>query len=612
MAITNTALATAMSDLIAHWQDFQDEHQDWLAGTVGGGPNSDGKYPLTDYEDNTVLVTCPAQLEADIDALVDAGTGAVADAEAAAAAAAASQSAAATSATNAATSASTATTQATNASNSASAAASSAAVALAQAGAAATSATNAAASETAAELAETNAETAETNAAASAAAAAASAAAAATFDPALYFTLAQSETITGQTTTFQHNTPTLKFDETDAAADERIWSVRASSGAFRVATRTDADASANDALVIDRSGTTVTTFQVNATTLDLNGSIELSGSLIMENASPLLRWTESDAGTNEKMYDIASSAGDLLFRSRTDANAAGATWMSVQRTGTTIDEIEFNATALDFNATTADFSGAVTFNAAPLVEGGAGRAELYFQRNANASSGFLIQQYDDNGIYFWNYENAGITFATNNTTRMSIAAGGAVTVNGALAAGSFSATTISSGDGAVGSLMQSSNAASKGYFGTTTAHAVGFLYNAANVASLAGVLVLHTYGAGTLVTDASGNVSASSDVRLKHVLGDFTRGMADIRGITPIRHRWTRESGMDAQGVYVGFSAQNVMQHIPEAVSVTPRMEGVDNPHAGMFSLSDRPLMAAIINALKELDARTAALEAAA
>lgn len=35
----------------------------WLTGVVGGGPNLDGKYPLTDSEEVTYMVYCPAALE---------------------------------------------------------------------------------------------------------------------------------------------------------------------------------------------------------------------------------------------------------------------------------------------------------------------------------------------------------------------------------------------------------------------------------------------------------------------------------------------------------------------------------------------------------------------
>ena len=102
------------------------------------------------------------------------------------------------------------------------------------------------------------------------------------------------------------------------------------------------------------------------------------------------------------------------------------------------------------------------------------------------------------------------------------------------------------------------------------------------------------FGAGTLTTDASGNLSVSSDERLKDITGSFETGLAAIRGLEPIRYRWNATSGLETESIYAGFSAQNVMDHIEDAV-------GVDT-NTGYFTLSDRPIIAASVNAIKELD----------
>jgi len=101
-----------------------------------------------------------------------------------------------------------------------------------------------------------------------------------------------------------------------------------------------------------------------------------------------------------------------------------------------------------------------------------------------------------------------------------------------------------------------------------------------------------TFGAGSLVTDANGNLSLSSDERLKNIEGNFTKGLAEILNIEPISYKWKAETGFDTEGVYTGFSAQNVQEFIPEAVGEDKR---------GFLSLSDRPLLAAVINAVKEI-----------
>jgi hypothetical protein len=102
-------------------------------------------------------------------------------------------------------------------------------------------------------------------------------------------------------------------------------------------------------------------------------------------------------------------------------------------------------------------------------------------------------------------------------------------------------------------------------------------------------------GGANLVTDALGNVTASSDERLKDKQGDFTRGLAAINAIAPVLYKWRPETGFDTQSTYAGFFAQNVQAAIPEAVSQDAR---------GHLTLADRPILAALVNAAKELAQR--------
>ncbi len=110
------------------------------------------------------------------------------------------------------------------------------------------------------------------------------------------------------------------------------------------------------------------------------------------------------------------------------------------------------------------------------------------------------------------------------------------------------------------------------------------------------------FGAGTMQTDSNGNVSVSSDIRLKNVTGKFERGLSEIIRIEPIKYTWNEKSGLDTENVYSGFSAQNIQDCIPEAV-------GQDNK--GYLTLSDRPVIAALVNAVKELNSRNNELKAA-
>jgi hypothetical protein len=115
----------------------------------------------------------------------------------------------------------------------------------------------------------------------------------------------------------------------------------------------------------------------------------------------------------------------------------------------------------------------------------------------------------------------------------------------------------------------------------------------------AGSIQFNAYGAGALTTDASGNITAASDERIKSNIRPFSRGLAEILAINPILHGYTEESGLDqSRDDYAGFSAQQVQPLIPEAIGKNAN---------GMLSFSDRPVMAALVNAMKELNANLVA-----
>jgi hypothetical protein len=96
-----------------------------------------------------------------------------------------------------------------------------------------------------------------------------------------------------------------------------------------------------------------------------------------------------------------------------------------------------------------------------------------------------------------------------------------------------------------------------------------------------------------------------SDERLKNH-APYTGGLEEILGITPIRFTYNelgqKFGGWDKEHVYVGFSAQNVQKSIPEAIQGT---EGKEK----YLSFDDRPVIAALCNAIKELTARITELE---
>ena len=107
-----------------------------------------------------------------------------------------------------------------------------------------------------------------------------------------------------------------------------------------------------------------------------------------------------------------------------------------------------------------------------------------------------------------------------------------------------------------------------------------------------GAVRFSAYGAGTLTTDASGNVTATSDIRLKSNIKDFNAGLKEVLKLQPITYSWNGKSGNETKGTYAGFSAQNVKEFIPYGTGEMPD---------GTLTLQDRAIMAAMVNAIKEL-----------
>lgn len=107
----------------------------------------------------------------------------------------------------------------------------------------------------------------------------------------------------------------------------------------------------------------------------------------------------------------------------------------------------------------------------------------------------------------------------------------------------------------------------------------------------AGIVRFGAYGAGTATFDSSGTLSSSSDERLKNIDGSWTVGLDQLRLINPIKFHW-KYTEHDTLNAYYGFSAQNVLAAIPEAIGQDPD---------GFYSINTTTVLAAAVNAIKEL-----------
>ena len=113
--------------------------------------------------------------------------------------------------------------------------------------------------------------------------------------------------------------------------------------------------------------------------------------------------------------------------------------------------------------------------------------------------------------------------------------------------------------------------------------------------SSAGAFRWHAYGAGTLTTDASGNITAVSDARLKDRVGDFTRSLIDLRKIGPASvYDYRPDSGLVGRGAgWMLVEGAGMVAAFPEAIG---------RSRDGFLTFADRPVLAACVNAVIDVD----------
>ena len=118
-----------------------------------------------------------------------------------------------------------------------------------------------------------------------------------------------------------------------------------------------------------------------------------------------------------------------------------------------------------------------------------------------------------------------------------------------------------------------------------------------------------------------GDWAASSDARIKNVLGDYDSGLDEVAALQPVRYTYKgndtlvpggtspHKQATDAGTEYIGLVAQAAEAVMPELVN---RVEGYIDGAAvsDMRTLDTTPLLFALVNCVKELKARIEALEA--
>lgn len=113
---------------------------------------------------------------------------------------------------------------------------------------------------------------------------------------------------------------------------------------------------------------------------------------------------------------------------------------------------------------------------------------------------------------------------------------------------------------------------------------------------VSGTIRQSTCANAPLSANSSGDiVCTSSDIRLKNVSGLYEGGLKEIERIVPVRFRYKPTRSNPGETVeHAGFTAQNVQSVIPQAVA---------RQKDGYYSLESTAVLAAAVNAIKELKA---------
>ena len=112
----------------------------------------------------------------------------------------------------------------------------------------------------------------------------------------------------------------------------------------------------------------------------------LTGTLFLNSGDPRLRFTETDAATDEGRWDFLAQGNQFRIRTLNDAGSAGNFIMTVDRTGIVVDTINLQGTALQHNGVSVFLSsgGTLTGN---LTISRARPALVLVETDASADNG---------------------------------------------------------------------------------------------------------------------------------------------------------------------------------------------------------------------------------
>src|SRR5688572_11235496 len=111
--------------------------------------------------------------------------------------------------------------------------------------------------------------------------------------------------------------------------------------------------------------------------MDFNGNLDVSGTgtfggqivginTLMSTTTPAYSWRETDAATDNQYWQFRAANEQLVLGTLNNALDTFVPFITTDRTGTTVDEIQLDATTLDFNGT-ADISGTLAWGGGSAI-----------------------------------------------------------------------------------------------------------------------------------------------------------------------------------------------------------------------------------------------------
>jgi len=103
----------------------------------------------------------------------------------------------------------------------------------------------------------------------------------------------------------------------------------------------------------------------------------------------------------------------------------------------------------------------------------------------------------------------------------------------------------------------------------------------------------------------------ASDERIKTNIQNYTKGLVEICQVRPVTYDYNGKGGFEAGPGGVSIIAQEIQSIFPECVgSVKAKLEPEDTEEVDLFNYNGHAITFALINAVKELNAKVEALEA--